>query len=401
MNIFKKSLLILKRSVAAILLFILILIIITSISPIYDFQDPKPFQGENIYNPYLNFDTVNCWKKANFHVHTKVNGPLNECKYKPEEVYYKLKKFDYDIITFSNHNKITTHPIDSGLQVNVYEHGYNLFKFHKHVFGSNKVNYFDNLFPFLASQKQFQIDLLSKEADLIQINHPLRTFFFPAKQFNKLDGYHLLELDSGHSTENIYWDNALSSGHYCFGVANDDLHNPDRTNKIAIRCNFLCTPSIKYDDILQTLKEGNFYAMRIPDYGNGDWTIKYQKNKQLPYIKNIGIQNHTIFIQLSQYADSIKFIGQNHNTLLFINNSDTASYIMQDTDPYARIIAYFPQGEVIYSNPFARYDKNQQDSPFIESRHHVNYTLSILFNLMLIVLLLITIYALYKLLSNK
>ncbi len=67
------------------------------------------------------------------------------------------------------------HPYDPALQVNVYEHGINLFKYHKLVFGAPKVLLFDHLIPLFASQKQFQLDLLGRDADFIQMNHPLRT----------------------------------------------------------------------------------------------------------------------------------------------------------------------------------------------------------------------------------
>jgi len=401
MRILKQGIRLVCKSIGALLLIAVILFIVTSISPIYDFQEPKSFSGNDLFNPYRNLDTTHCWKRANFHVHTRVKGILNECEYWPDEVYRRLEKFGYDIVTFSNHNEITTHPFDPNLQVNVYEHGYNLFKFHKLVFGSRSVNYFDHLLPFLASQKQFQLDLLGRDADIIQINHPLRTNFFSSKQFSKLGGYQLMELDSGHSTENEYWDSALSAGHYCFGLANDDLHKPDRSNCIAIRCNFLATPSARYADILHTLRDGAFYAMRIPDYGKGDWELKYKKNNELPYIKNIGVQDSTIYIALSTPADSIKISGEQHRTLKLAMQTDSAAYTMQSDDPYARITAYFPQGEVIYSNPFARYDASKSDTPFTESTHSVNYPLTILFNLVLMLLLGGVSVALYKLIFKK
>lgn len=400
-EILKKTFTVTSKSLCALILIAFMLILGTSVSPIYDFQPPKPFTGKDIFNPYRNIDTTHCWKKANFHVHTRVKGILNECEYWPEEVYRRLEKFGYDIVTFSNHNEITTHPFDTALQVNVYEHGYNLLKYHKLVFGSLEVNYFDHLFPVLASQKQFQLDLLGRDADIIQINHPLRTNCLPEQQFEKLEGYRLMELDSGRSTENEYWDSALSAGHYCFGLANDDLHYPDKSNRIAVRCNFVCTPSATYKDILQVLNEGGFYAMRIPDYGKGNWDMKYKLNKKLPSIRNIGLKDSTIFIALSVPADSIKFTGEHHKTLTIYNHTDSASYTMRGSDPYARITAYFPQGEVIYSNPFARYDASENDSPFTASSHSVNYPLSILFNLLLAVLSIGTLWAFYKLISRK
>lgn len=400
-RILKTIVITIGKSLCALLLIAFMLFLGTSVSPIYDFREPKPFTGKEIYNPYHNLDTTHCWKRANFHVHTRVKGILNECEYWPEEVYRRLEKLGYDIVTFSNHNEITTHPFDTALQVNVYEHGYNLLKFHKLVFGSSDVNHFDHSFPFLASQKQFQLDLLRRDADIIQINHPLRTIGLPASQFEKLEGYRLMELDSGRSTENLYWDSALSAGHYCFGLANDDLHYPDRTNRIAVRCNFVCTPTARYEDILQVLNEGGFYAMRVPDYGNGNWDLKYKKNKELPSISKIGLQDSTIFITLSVQADSIKFTGEHHKTLAVAHCSDSASYIMRHSDPYVRITAYFPQGEVIYSNPFARYDASENDSPFTNSTHSVNYPLTILFNLLLGVLFISTLWAFYKFTFKK
>ena len=397
----KKIFVTIGKSICALLLTLFMLFLGTSISPIYDFQAPKPFTGKEIFNPYSNLDTTYCWKRANFHVHTRVKGILNECEYWPEEVYRRLEKLGYDIVTFSNHNEITIHPFDTSLQVNVYEHGYNLFKYHKLVFGSHKVNYFDHLFPFLASQKQFQLDLLGSNADIIQINHPLRTNGFLTKQFQKLSGYRLMELDSGRSTENEYWDSALSAGHYSFGLANDDLHYPDKSNRIAVRCNFLCTSSARYEDVLHTLNEGAFYAMRVPDYGKGDWDTKYKMNRQLPFVKNIGLQDSTIYVTFSTQADSIKITGEHHKTLAFVHHSDSASYMMRFNDPYARVTAYFPQGEVIYSNPFARYDASKNNSPFSSPAHSVNYPLTILFNLLLLVLFVSTFKILYKLILRK
>lgn len=398
---FKRFLLFSAKLLGGIVLTAVMLVLATSVSVIYDFKAPEPFHGESIFNPYRNYDPATGWKRAVFHVHTKVSGPLNECPMWPDKVLESLKKFDYDIVTFSNHNELTVHPTDSKLQVNVYEHGYNLFKYHKLVFGCKEVNYFDHLLPFLASQKQFQIDLLAQDADIIQINHVLRTNLIPSCQLKKIGGYQLMELDSGRSTENSYWDDALSAGHYSFGVANDDLHFPERSHCIAVRCNFICAPSGRYDDIRHTLLDGAYYSMRIPDYGHGDWEVKYDMNRKLPYISNIGMQDSTIYISLSTAADSIKFIGQDHATLALACNADSASYTMRKQDPYARITAYFPGGEVIYSNPFARYDETLADNPFCSNTHSANYLLTALFNLMLACLLIAAGWLFYKLIIRR
>lgn len=384
MKFLRKLTIILLKTIASILLFVLMAIFVTSVSPIYDFRPAEPFSGPDIFNPYKNLDTTYCWKRANFHTHTRVKGLLNECEKWPADVYADLEKFGYDIVTFSNHNELTVHPFDTALQVNVYEHGYNLFKYHKLVFGCSKERLFDHILPIFASQKQFQLDYLGKDADFIQINHPLRTEVFPKDQFEKLSGYTLMELDSGISTENEYWDWALSAGHYSFGLANDDLHYTDRSHCIAVRCNFLCCPSARYEDITKAFTDGTFYAMRVPDYGNGNWDIKYEMNKSLPSVTDIGLNVDTIYMELSEKADSIKVIGQDHTTLSLVKNSDKIEYKMAETDSYARLTAWFSDGEVIYSNPFARYDSSVSDSPFDNSPQKVNIFLTILFNLVIL-----------------
>jgi hypothetical protein len=211
----------------------------------------------------------------------------------------------------------------------------------------------------------------------------------------RLRGYHIIELDSGKSTENSYWDWALSAGIYSFGIANDDLHRPDRSGAIAVRSTFLQCPSGRYEDIKQCLTEGCYYAMRTPDYGAGDLEVKQSRNKNLPYIRNIGVSGNAPFIALSESADSIKVTGQGHTTLALAVAVDSLGYKMAATDSYGRFTAYFADGEVIYSNPFARYDAAEAQTPF-EIGYNVNLTLTILFNLLLLALFLAAAMALYK-----
>lgn len=401
MVIVRKIFIIISKTVACLLAVALLAVAATSFSPVYRFRAPAPFKGPDIYNPYSTLDTCHTWKRANFHTHTRVEGIMNECEYWPDEVHERLERLGYDIITFSNHNELTKHPFDSTLQVNVYEHGYNLLKYHKLVFGCNDVKHFDHLIPFFAFQKQFQIDYLGKDADIIQINHPLRTECMPGRQLEKLSGYRLIELDSGRSTENEYWDTALSAGHYCLGVANDDLHYPDRSSRIGVRCNFLCCPSGRYEDIRKTLTEGCFYSMRVPDYGKGNWDIKYEKNRQLPEITDIGLIDNKIYIHVSAVADSMKVTGQGHTTLLKVTKTDNLRYEMTSRDNYARITAYFPEGEVIYTNPFARYDASVSPSPYNDSPQQINILLSILFNLVIVLLCIGDGYVIYRLIKPK
>lgn len=386
MQFIRKISVIITKTFIALVLIAMMAISLTGVSLVYDFCPPRPFSGPDIFDPYRDIDTSYSWKRANFHTHTRVEGIFNECEMWPGEVYAALERFGYDIVTFSNHNSLTEHPFDKELQVDVYEHGYNLFKYHKLVFGSKDVMGFDHLLPLFCFQKQFQLDLLSNDSDIIQLNHPLRTEGMSRETMEKLSGYHIVELDSGKSTENEYWDWALSAGNYSFALAGDDLHYPDRSGRIAVRCSFLSSPSARYEDIKETLLKGSYYSMRIPDYGAGDWDVKYAENTRIPFIKSIGCSKDEIFMEVSENADSIKVIGQDHSTLLSVEDCSEIRYLMKKGDSYARITAYFKDGEVIYTNAFARYDSSAADSPFRTERPSVNIPFTILFNICLLAL---------------
>ena len=379
---------ILLKIVYSVLVLLFLAILATSVSPIYDFRAPQAFSGPDIFDPYRDLDTAYCWKRANLHTHTRVKGPFppNECEEWPDETWAEYAKFGYDIVTFSNHNELTVHPFDSTLQVNVYEQGYSPFKFHKLVFGSDRVRHYDPILPLLASQKRFELDRLGRGSDFIQINHPYRTVGTSRRHMEALSGYELMELDTGISTENEYWDWALSAGHYSFGVANDDFHHIDHSGNIAVRCNFLCTPSGRYEDLKRTLLGGCFYAMRVPDYGHGDWDVKYAKNHELPFVEDIGVRGDTVYMALSAVADSIRVNGQDHRTLALVTDSDRIDYRMGPGEPYARLTAFFPEGEVIYSNPFARYDSALAADPFDNGPQRMSVLWTILYNLLLLVL---------------
>ena len=392
------------KLLTALALAFLLALAVTGIGPVYHFPGPQPFTGKDIFNPYSALDTALGWKRANFHTHTRVSGPwpLNECPQWPDYTDSVYRTLGYDIVTFSNHNEITTHPYDTSLQVNVYEQGYSINKFHKLVFGSRKVIHWDPLLYLTASQKQWNLDYLGRSSDFIQMNHPYRVLLNSKRHMERLSGYRIMELDTHVSTENEYWDWALSWGHYSFGLANDDLHFPDNHRKIAIRCNFLQVPSGRYKDLKKTLLTGCYYAMRVPDYGNGDWEEKIARNHSLPQVAGIGLEGETASIRLSQKADSIRVNGQDHATLALVRDTDRMAYTFKADDPFARFTAFFPEGEVIYSNPFARYDASAEDFP---GQHHatpaVDWLLTALYNLLVLALTAVLVLAIVRLFRRR
>lgn len=376
----KKFFRLVGKNVAAILCAVAAVTAVFSFSPIYDFAQPRPFSGPDIFNPYQSLDTVLGWKRANFHTHSRISGLFNECRYWPEEMLEDYSRLGYDILTFSNHNRLTVHPADSSLQVNLYEHGYNLFKFHKLVFGAERVWRFDHLVPFLASQRQWQIDRLNSEADFVQLNHPFRTWCTTRHMMECLGSYRIIELDSGVTVDQEYWDWALSAGHYSFALANDDCHDSKRSEKIGVRCNFLNAASGRYEDLKKCLLSGCYYSMRIPDFGNGDWDEKIEKNMHLPQISDVTVDGDDVSIIFSEPAERVEAVGQNHCLLCECKDTAEVGYTLPSDEPYVRFTAFFRSGAVIYTNVFARYDRAVSATPYTESVHTLDIPLSILFN---------------------
>ena len=284
------------KSLAVFLLIVIIGLAVFSVSPIYRFSGPVPFSGDRIYNPYADFDSTIGWKRACLHTHTKVDKGINECPYYPDVVYSDYMSYGYDILAFSNHQALTPHPVDSSLYIGVYEHGYNLFKFHLNPFGVKKVEKFDHILPFLLSQKQFMIDRLAEDGDFVQFNHPDRTLTINKNVMQHLSGYRLIEGDAGFGERDkgkgsalTHWDEALSAGRYVHNNISDDNHNSKNLPRIARRCSWINTSTPHYEDVKEQLLKGNFYTTRVPDFGN-DSAAKHEGNLHLPRIEDIGMR---------------------------------------------------------------------------------------------------------------
>ena len=389
------------KILAVILLTAVIGVSMMSISPIYRFEGPSPFSGEKIYNPYADFDSTTGWKRACLHTHTKVDKGINECPYYPDVVYADYMSYGYDILGFSNHQALTPHPIDPELYIAIYEHGYNLFKFHINAFGVERVYKFDHLLPVLLSQKQFMIDRLAEDGDFVQFNHPNRTLTINRRVMEHLSGYRLIEGDSGFEerdhgagTALNHWDEALSAGRYAHNNINDDNHNSKAHAAIARRCSWINTPTPYWEDVREQLLKGNFYTTRIPDFGNGDTAVKHAENMRIPKIMNIRMHGDTVFMKLSAPAATVKVISQNGITVDSVLNSDRIAYVMAAEDPYVRMTARYTDGTTVYTNAFARYSEG--DSPYRELPHPVRWGMTILWNLMLLIITAAAIYGIVR-----
>ena len=362
--------------------------IASNISPVYDFDGPAPFSGESIYNPYSDLDTALGWSRTNLHTHTHAVKWFNECEFYPDSVLAFYERYGYDLVTFSNHMELTGYPGDSSREVRVYEHGWNLAKHHNLVFNPAKVHYWDMALPLFRSQKQFKIDRLGKDADFVFFNHPDRTNFTDDDDMVCLTGYRLTEAVCGFSYDDTYchkWDVALSAGHYVPSAISDDLHKPRRSDKIARRCTFLNISRPYYADIRDALLKGRFYSMYLPDFGNGDLSVKEAANRSLAEITDIGMRGDTVFMKLSRPAVRVETIGQGGEVLKTLCDTSVTDFVFRPEDTYVRLTARFADSTVIFTNPFARWDGTSvSGTPYEDFGHSVDIPLTILFSLLLL-----------------
>lgn len=390
------------RIPAGIVLVLLALFLLPNVSPIYDFQPPHPFWGSLIYNPYEGYADSLGWHRANLHTHTHARKWINECELYADSVLEYYRRYGYDIVTFSNHMEITEYPGDPALQVDVYEHGYNVAKLHNLTFAPKAVSYFDCTLPVLPSQMQYKMDRLLDGADFIFLNHPDRTFFIGDEAMQKLTGYRCVEADCGFADKDTYghkWDVALSAGHYVPSAIGDDLHKPRKSGKIARRCVFFNVPSGEYRYLRQALLTGNFYTMHLPDFGEGDLKVKEEANRHLPAVTALGMRDsQTPQMRLSSKAARVTAIGQDGKILKEAADTAALDYTMRPADTYVRFVARFADGVVIFSNPFARWEGDTvSGTPYVTAPHPVNWWQTVLFNALLLGGVVLCLYGAFRL----
>lgn len=260
--------------------------------PSYRFEDPKPFSGDYVNNPYQNLTNVN-----------------------------------WNYIDLRNDNIMPT-----------YEYGRGLFPTHYlcvNYKSERKIHY-----PFSQNIhfKQYNINCLSKTSSLVI---PTRLDKgFKLREIKHLDNYRLMEVISSSGNYFNYWDLALSSGRRVNIVATDSESEDDGiVNKTVVNAD-----SNDNEQIIASLKKGDSYA------------ISYLKgNSDLPELKCLELTNDTIFVEATKEMKTLRFIGQNGVVKDSLSNVNQGVYEFKDGDSYIRVEMSFDDETTIYLNPIVRH----------------------------------------------
>jgi hypothetical protein len=341
-----------------LLVLILVLLLILSfylIAPSYHFDQPKPFSGHELYNPYQQIETPN-WYKYNFQVQSKAWGGITDGRLNSNELIDSIyEALGYDHVATSDYQKINRYKSDERAFIPTYEHGYGIRKTHQVCLGASQVLWLD--YPFYQSlhHKQHIINKLNDNCELVAIAHPRLRNGYTFEDLKYLSGYQLMEVLNNLRVSLDHWDTALSNGHRIYILSNDDAHDVSNTNEVGRRFTMIHADNQDRQNIISALDRGVAYGMDFIRINDEPMLDKYERSKSIPYLLSAKLDADTFNIKVSEIADSLRFIGQTGKRLHVEANTSSACYFIDITDTYVRTEIYFKDGSVIYLNPVTRH----------------------------------------------
>jgi hypothetical protein len=318
-------------------------------APVYRFDDPKPFTGSRLFNPYAKL--IGRWQRANLHAHGRAWSGLTNGRQADDEVATRYRQLGYDVPGVSDYQRIAA--LNGVATLPLYEHGFNIGKHHQLAIGARTVTWFD--FPLWqsTSQQQYVIDRVARTADLVALAHPDSRFAYSLENLQQLTGYQLIEVANGPFASEESWDAVLSSGHPVWGLGNDDTHDLDDPRRTAGAWNMIDAASPTTADIVAALRAGRSYAvLRTGAVDSANVTV----------LAGVDVRDDTVTVTCTGAASTISFIGQNGAVRHTVKDANTAAYTLSGGDTYVRTVIESPQ-TVLYLNPVIRYDGSALPAP--------------------------------------
>lgn len=340
------------------------LIMFYLMAPIYEFEEPTPFNGDMLYNPYADMDS-SFWKQYNFQVQSKAWGGITEGRSNSNKLIdsiYQLLNFDH--VATSDYQKINYYGKEKPSFIPTYEHGYNAFKVHQVCIGAKQVLWIDLILFQTISMKQWIIDMLSEDCEIVVIAHPLLRHGYSVEEVKYLNNYRIMEVLNNARISIDHWDAALSSGKLVWSMGNDDAHNVADSNQVGRKLTMINSPTTNREDIINSLKKGNSYSVNFFPLQDVFLSEKIERIKKIPKVQQVDLIGDTLFVMADSMATTIDFIGQNSVIKKTVVDSKSAFYVVQDDDTYIRTVFKYGSpdaikwldGTTIYLNPIVRHE---------------------------------------------
>lgn len=346
--------------------FVAFLIAMNIFVPFYVFDEPVPFHGDYLLNPYQDIDST-YWKCCNFHGHTRQYGGVTNGRNNGNEIYDSMyRMFGYDHVGISDYNKVNGYEDgrDPGF-IPGYEHGYNVWKIHQVCLGTKKVRYVDYFFYQTLSHKQHMLNKLGEQNRVVAIAHP--SFVdgsYLVRDMKYLSNYNILEVLNGFVNSPEHWDMALSNGHLVYLIADDDTHDVLKINDIALRITYLNAKDNDANQLYDALLSGKAVGIDFKldrKEKMDDKVVRFKRT--MPHLNHARLDGTHYDISVTKPIAKVNFIGQGGMILKEENHkiADSifgASYDIQPSDRYVRTVLTFFDGTTMWLNPVTRHESD-------------------------------------------
>jgi hypothetical protein len=346
--------------------------------PVYVFDEPQPFHGEYLLNPYQDIDST-YWKCCNFHGHTRQYGGVTNGRANGNIVYDSMyRMFGYDHVGISDYNKVNNYEDgrDPGF-IPGYEHGYNVWKIHQVCLGSKKVRRIDYFFYQTLSHKQHMLNKLGEQNRVVAVAHP--SFVdggYKVRDMKYLSNYKIMEVLNGFVNSPEHWDMALSNGHLVYLIADDDTHDVLKVNDIALKITYLNAKDNDAEQLYDALLSGKAVGVHFKldrEEAMDDKVARFKRD--IPYLNSAKLDGDYFTVSVTKRLKNVKFFGQDGIILKEekYEKTDTVlttSYRIQPTDQYVRTVLTFFDNSTMWLNPVTRHE-----SPDIVKQRldHISY----------------------------
>lgn len=369
---------ILKYLLYLIIAFVCFLIAMNLFVPVYVYDEPVPFHGDYLHNPYQDIDST-YWKCCNFHGHTRQYGGVTNGRNNGNAVYDSMYRlFGYDHVGISDYNKVN--PYENGKDpgyIPGYEHGYNVWKTHQVCLGTKKVLRIDYFFYQTLSHKQHMLNRLAKQNRVVAVAHP--SFVdgsYNVRDMKYLSNYKILEVLNGFVNSPKHWDMALTNGHLVYLIADDDTHNVLKVNDIALRITYLNAENNVADELYDALLAGKAVGIDFDLNRQEKMDDKVARFKRdIPYLYCARLDSADFYVSVSKPIRKADFIGQGGTILKEekYKKEDTVTnvfYSIQPSDQYMRTVLTFFDGTTMWLNPVTRHETANIEKQRLD---HISY----------------------------
>lgn len=353
---------------------------------IYHLPEPTPLSGAFLYNPYANIKGRGL--KSNFHVHSHSWLGLTNGKQSGEEILEAYKRLDYDVISISDYHKINPAIYQpDNIAIPAYEHGMNLFKRHYLSIGAEKVSYFDVMLWQNDHIKQFMIEQMNLQSQVVCMAHPGLRSGHSEAAIGKLTGYQCMEVINRGRNYARYWDAALSAGRPVWIMANDDCHD-------LIKDDYAQSWNLIFgDQPIESLRTGRMVAVqRKVTFQHPDSLQQWVQVHRGDILKSVTVTDSMVSWRLNQPVNTIRLIGQSGKLKSEASDTDHIEYLFRSEDTYIRA-EIDAGGLMVYLNPVIRYEGRL--TPANSNQAAINFEATLLLRVSILLAFLVAIMALF------